>query len=101
MGPSMIVDGDALERRATRTGCTASMGPSMIVDGDYLPPGSTYDTVSRFNGAVDDRRRRPKAPGAHPLSLTPASMGPSMIVDGDGPLPAPPPPLVQLQWGRR
>jgi hypothetical protein len=36
----------------------ASMGPSMIVDGESSTARSRSSTTRRFNGAVDDRRRR-------------------------------------------
>src|SRR5579872_2086863 len=36
-----------------------------------------------FNGAVDDRRRRPRQPAGARRAEVSASMGPSMIVDGD------------------
>src|ERR1700704_221859 len=67
------------------------MGPSMIVDGDTRGALSrTAPTSPRFNGAVDDRRRRLMI--RLWLSTQPhASMGPSMIVDGDtSPLRTPP-----------
>src|ERR1700733_8985097 len=58
------------------------MGPSMIVDGDVLAPPPAEFPEPRFNGAVDDRRRRPPFPRSRG-TLHHASMGPSMIVDGD------------------
>ena len=77
MGPSMIVDGDAAHAAQRRGLRRASMGPSMIVDGD-APLGRGGDAArARFNGAVDDRRRR---------RLVSPALWTAMIL---------------LQWGRR
>src|SRR4051794_19604810 len=83
MGPSMIVDGDELMRIEVIVLARASMGPSMIVDGDGRTRGSAGGPWVRFNGAVDDRRRRRRASDHAGADDAHASMGPSMIVDGD------------------
>src|SRR5688572_29324307 len=100
MGPSTLVDGDAGDlqqvRRRSRTDRLeravhdhpASMGPSTLVDGDTARGGACRSMAAGFNGAVDSRRRRPRArqPVAGPRAW--ASMGPSTLVDGDS---VPPP----------
>ena len=77
MGPSMIVDGDDEHVERPRSGAGASMGPSMIVDGDQRVKVFIGNRRVRFNGAVDDRRRRPGQASASALVWS------------------------SLQWGRR
>ena len=104
----------------------ASMGPSTNVDGETAAPTCSPYLPSRFNGAVDERRRRDRMSSGAPnvarrlqwgrrrtstespndLTLNaigpPASMGPSTNVDGEtrgcGRIS---PPTSVLQWGRR
>ena len=86
MGPSMFVDGDTPGERLLGEGGEASMGPSMFVDGDASQAPELPAASSRFNGAVDVRRRRPRTVGGAYLGGANASMGPSTFVDGDATL---------------
>ncbi len=77
MGPSMIVDGKGFGCRVRDLDSDASMGPSMIVDGKSPPAPTSPWSSPRFNGAVDDRRRKGAVRSAAPILQS------------------------QLQWGRR
>ena len=77
MGPSTNVDGELLARTFATAEGGASMGPSTNVDGEDMARRIDDDRRTRFNGAVDERRRR--VPYPHPAN----------------------PPEGPLQWGRR
>ncbi len=102
----------------------ASMGPSISVDGDGMCVGrpdmgyglqwgrrsASTETPGRvalaipsscFNGAVDQRRRRPSGGRWRFRTSTAASMGPSISVDGDNSLMVCGLWVSWLQWGRR
>ena len=107
MEPSTNVDGDSSMFEPALIVNGASMEPSTNVDGDQAAAGHQPPSVCRFNGAVDERRRRPFRPcrpAEHDTALqwsrrrtstetlhafdvasaaAPASMEPSTNVDGD------------------
>ena len=59
MGPTTNVDGDEEVCDAANHELVASMGPPTNVDGDKLAGRSTRGAMESFNGAADERRRRP------------------------------------------
>ena len=59
MEPSMNIDGDRRSARVHRLGWRASMEPSMNIDGDTYSCARRPSASGRFNGAVDEHRRRP------------------------------------------
>jgi len=62
MEPSTNVDGDRVELLGLNFhDAVASMEPSTNVDGDCPTRASSTRRSSSFNGAVDERRRRPNA----------------------------------------
>ena len=125
MGPSTNVDGEVRRASDPRDVLDASMGPSTNVDGEGTSRSCRSTAGSRFNGAVDERRRRAADPtiprqsgerasmgpstnvdGETRVTVSPrrsigASMGPSTNVDGENPSAAGLDGGVWLQWGRR
>ncbi len=108
MEPSTNVDGDLVDEDRVRITADASMEPSTNVDGDAASSSTLRRPCWRFNGAVDECRRRPtrrcSSAGRRAsfngavdecrrrrseLELTTcgadASMEPSTNVDGDDP----------------
>ena len=59
MEPSMNIDGDIVPFLGTSLEVVASMEPSMNIDGDRGRPRAKLSGSYRFNGAVDEHRRRP------------------------------------------
>ncbi len=64
MEPSTNVDGDGPSGIVAIAAQVASMEPSTNVDGDGRGDGVSGSEVARFNGAVDERRRRPSTASA-------------------------------------
>jgi len=63
MGPSTSVDGELGHVDVIEILGRASMGPSTSVDGERAEIKVIHHRRSRFNGAVDKRRRRVLGPG--------------------------------------
>ena len=59
MEPSMNIDGDHRYAKPLLGSHVASMEPSMNIDGDVEQRAAEYAMETRFNGAVDEHRRRP------------------------------------------
>jgi len=83
MEPSTNVDGDAARRRTLRTRPRRFNGAVDERRRRHRSRAASSSARGCFNGAVDERRRRLQAAAGHPGRPDHASMEPSTNVDGD------------------